>query len=119
MIAQPVTPFEAAVKAIATFSGPGSAGLIDSYNSNNGNYYFAALSPSDPNYKDSHSGGVMVDSANFQMNQGPIYGNVTTNNGTVKPSSLIFGTIDNNVPFTIRPFSLPSNLPTPQSSPTT
>jgi hypothetical protein len=119
LVASPITPFEAAVKAISAFSGPGSAGLIDSYNSKNGSYYFAATSPADAHYSDSHSGGVMVNSANFNMNQGPIYGNVTTNGGTVKPSSLIQGTIDNNVPFTLPPFSLPSNLPIPQSSPTT
>jgi len=118
LVASPLTPFEAAVKAVSAFSGPGSAGLIDSFNSKNGGYYFAANNPADPHYADSHSGGVMVDSANFNMNQGPIYGNVTTNGGTVKPSSLIQGTIDNNVPFTLPPFTLPSNLPIPQSSPT-
>lgn len=118
-IASPVTPFEAAVKAKTAFSGPGSAGLIDSYNSKNGAYYFAANSPSDPHYSDSRSGGVMVNTATFNMNQGPIYGNVTTNGGTVTPSNLIKGTIDNNVPFTLPPFSLPSNLPLPQTSPTT
>jgi hypothetical protein len=118
LVASPLTPFEAAVKAVSAFSGPGSAGLIDSFNSKNGGYYFAANNPSDPHYSDSRSGGVMVDSANFNMNQGPIYGNVTTNGGTVKPSSLIQGTIDNNVPFTLPPFTLPSNLPIPQSSPT-
>lgn len=118
-VASPITPFEAAVKALSAFSGPGSAGWIDSFNSKNGSYYFAANNPSDPHYSDSRSGGVMVDSANFNMNQGPIYGNVTTNGGNVKPSSLIYGTIDNTVPFTLPPFTLPSNLPTPQSSPTT
>jgi hypothetical protein len=119
LVASPVTPFEAAVKAISAFSGPGSAGMIDSYNSKNGVYYFAGNSPSDPHYADAHSGGVMVNSANFSMNQGPIYGSVTTNGGNVKPSSLIHGTIDNNVPFTLPPFTLPTNLPMAQSSPTT
>jgi hypothetical protein len=118
LVAAPLTPFEAAVKAVSAFSGPGSAGLIDSYNSNNGPYYFAANKPNDPHYADSHSGGVMVDSANFNMNQGPIYGNVTTNGGTVKASSLISGTIDNNVPFTLPAFVLPTSLPAPQPSPT-
>ena len=119
LISSPVTPFEAAVKAVSAFSGPGSAGLIDSFNSKNGPYHFAANNPADPHFADSRSGGVMVDSANFSMNQGPIYGSVTTNGGTVKPSSLIFGTVDNNVPFTIPPFTLPTNLPVPQPSPTT
>ncbi|MEY2545769.1 MAG: hypothetical protein QOG48_886, partial [Verrucomicrobiota bacterium] len=118
LVASPVTPFEAAVKAMASFSGPGSAGVIDSYNSKNGPYYFAANNPSDAHYSDSHSGGVMVDTAEFSMNQGPIYGSVTTNGGTVKPSSLIYGTIDNNVPFTLPPFKMPTNLPAPQPSPT-
>jgi hypothetical protein len=116
LIAAPVTPFEAAVKCSAAFYGPGSAGLIDSYNSNNGPYYFAANNPADPHYNDSHSGSVAVGSPNFTLG-GTIYGNVSTNGGNVKPSSQIQGIIDNNVPFTIPPYVMPINLPLPQPLP--
>lgn len=118
LIAGAVTPFEAAVKCTTAFIGPGSAGVIDSYNSNNGGYYFAANNPSDPHYADSHSGSVAVDSPSFSMFNGTIYGNVSTNGGTVKPSPKIQGIIDNNVPFTVPPFIMPTDLPSPQSSPT-
>jgi hypothetical protein len=118
LISAPVTPFEAAVKCISSFTGPGSAGVIDSYNSNNGPYYFCANNPADPHYADSHSGSVAVDSPNFNPFNGTIYGDVSTNGGNVKPSSQIVGTIDNNVPFTVPPFTLPTNLPLPQNSPT-
>jgi hypothetical protein len=118
LIAAPITPFEAAVKCTTAFQGPGSAGWIDSYNSNNGAYYFCANNPSDPHYSDSRDGSVAVDSANFSMFNGVIYGDVSTNGGNVKPSSNIVGTIDNNVPFTVPPFVLPTDFPLPQSSPT-
>jgi len=118
LVAAPVTPFEAAIKTLNSFAGPGSAGLVDSYNSNNGPYYFCANNPSDPHYGDSHSGGVELDSANFNLG-GAIWGNVTTNGGNVKPSSSIHGTIDNNVPFTVLPYVMPTNLPLPLPSPTT
>ena len=118
LIAAPMTPFEAAVKCTTAFLGPGSAGWIDSYNSNNGPYNFCANNPLDPHYSDSHSGSVAVDSPNFSMFNGTIYGDVSTNGGSVKPSSNIVGTIDNNVPFTTPPFVLPNNLPLPQPAPT-
>jgi hypothetical protein len=116
LIVGAVTPFGAAVEVTTSFDGPGSAGLIDSFNSNNGAYYFAANNPSDPHYADSHSGSVAVNSPTFFMHQGPIYGNVSTNGGNVLPSNLIIGVIDNNVPLTIPPLVMPS-LPTPQASP--
>jgi len=116
LIAGAVTPFGAAVKVTNWFDGPGSAGLIDSFNSNNGPYYFAANKPSDPHYKDSHSGGVAVNSPSFAMHQGPIWGDVSTNGGNVTPSPLIHGVIDNNVPLTVPPLVMPS-LPTPQANP--
>jgi hypothetical protein len=116
LIAAPVTPFEAAIKASAAFYGPGSAGWTDSYNSNNGPYYFAANNPADPHYNDSHSGSVEVGSPNFTLG-GTIYGNVSTNGGNVKPSSQIQGVIDNNVPFTIPPYVMPTSLPLPQPLP--
>ena len=118
LIAAPITPFEAAVKCITSFMGPGSAGWIDSYNSNNGAYYFCANRPSDPHYSDSHSGSVAVDTPNFNTFNGIIYGDVSTNGGNVRPSSHIVGTIDNNVPFTVPPCTMPTNLPPPQTSPT-
>src|SRR6267143_1386904 len=118
LIAAPVTPFEAAVKCTTSFLGPGSAGVIDSYNSNNGPYYFCANNPSDPHYSDSRSGSVAVATPNFAQFNGTIYGNVSTNGGTVTPSSHIQGIIDNNVPFTIPRFVMPTDLPIPQSSPT-
>ena len=117
LIAVPVTPFgDTAIKALTSFYGPGSAGLVDSYNSNNGPYYFAANNPLDPHYSDSHSGSVALANGNFNLG-GDIWGNVSTNGGTVTAGSNIHGTIDNNVPFTIPPYALPSNLPLPQSSP--
>jgi hypothetical protein len=116
LIVGAVTPFGAAVEVTTSFDGPGSAGLIDSFNSNNGPYYFAANNPADPHYADSRSGSVAVNSPTFFMHQGPIYGNVSTNGGNVLPSNLIIGVIDNNVPLTIPPLVMPS-LPTPQASP--
>ena len=111
-----VTPFGAAVKVTNWFDGPGSAGLIDSFNSNNGAYYFAANNPSDPHYADSHSGSVAVNSPSFSMHQGPIWGDVSTNGGNVRPSGLIHGVIDNNVPLSVPPLVMPS-LPTPEPNP--
>lgn len=117
LVAAPVTPFgDTAIRALTLFYGPGSAGMVDSYNSNNGPYYFAANNPSDPHYSDSHSGSVALNSGNFNLG-GDIWGNVSTNGGTVTASSRIHGTIDNTVPFTIPPYSMPSNMPLPQPSP--
>ena len=115
LIAAPVTPFEAPIKVLTSFYGPGSAGLIDSYNSKNGPYYFCADNPSDPHYSDSHNGDVSVGGASFTV-KGDIWGNVTTNGGNVTPTPRIHGTIDNNVPFTIPPYEMPSNLPLPLPS---
>jgi len=115
LITAPVTPFDEGIKVVNAFYGPGSAGMIDSYNSNNGPYYFCANNPSDPHYNDSHSGAIGVDSANFNLG-GAIWGNVTTNGGNVRPNSNIHGTIDNNVPFTIRSYALPASLPLPLPS---
>ena len=115
LIAAPVTPFEVPMKILTSFYGPGSAGLVDSYDSKNGPYYFAANNPSDPHYSDSHSGDVSVGGASFNLG-GDIWGNVTTNGGNVRANPKIHGTIDNNVPFTIPPYVLPSNLPLPLPS---
>ncbi|PYK76804.1 MAG: hypothetical protein DMF40_10785 [Verrucomicrobia bacterium] len=117
LIAVPVTPFsDTAIRATASFYGPGSAGMVDSYNSANGPYYFAANNPSDPHYSDSHSGSIALGSGIFNLG-GDIWGNVSTNGGNVTAGSKIHGTIDNNVPFTIPPYVMPSNLPLPQASP--
>lgn len=116
-ISAPVTPFEAAIKCAGTFYGLGDAALIDSYDSRNGSYYFAATNPADPHYSDSRSGNVEIGSAVATI-RGWVYGDVATNGGTIVRSDYIIGTIDNNVPLYIGPFYLPTNLPLPQPSPT-
>ncbi len=117
LIAAPITPFEAAIKATGTFYGLGDASMIDSYNSANGTYYFAANNPADPHYSDSRSGNVEIDSAVATI-RGMLYGNVATNGGTIVRSDQITGTIDNNVPFTVPPYKMPTDLPLPQPLPT-
>jgi hypothetical protein len=116
LIAAPITPFEAAIKTTGTFYGLGDAAMIDSYNSANGAYYFAANNPADPHFSDSRSGNVEIDSAVATI-RGMLYGNVATNGGTIVRSNQITGTIDNNVPFTVPPFKMPTDFPTPQMSP--
>src|SRR6266404_1334226 len=116
LIAAPITPFEAAIKDAGTFYGLGDAAQIDSYNSANGPYYFAANNPSDPHYSDSRSGNVEINSAVATI-RGMLYGNLATNGGTIVRSNYITGTIDNNVPFTLPPFKMPTDLPLPQNSP--
>jgi len=106
-VAVPQWSFTGALKATASFSGPGSAGWIDSYDSKNGAYYFAANNPLDPHYSDATNGDVAVGSSSF-TEFGPIYGNVTTNGGNVTHSGTnISGTIDNSVPFSIPPLVKP------------
>lgn len=115
--------FGGALRVVYAFNGPGSAGYIDSYSSYNTtnpnpsspkvvnndipgpnvtSYY--GSNPSDANYlKDAHDGDVSVGTGNFSEG-GPIWGDVTTNGGNVTHSGYqISGTIDNNVPFTIKP----------------
>ena len=117
-IAGAITPFEAAIKCIGTFYGLGDAALIDSYDSRNGLYHFAANNPLDPVYGDSRSGNVEIDTAVATI-RGWVYGDVATNGGSIIRSQYFTGTIDNNVPFSVPPFYLPRNLPLPQPSPTT
>jgi hypothetical protein len=117
LIAAPVTPFEAAIKCSGTFYGLGNAAQVDSFNSNNGAYYFCANSPSDPHFSDARSGSVEIGTAVAEI-RGMLYGNVATNGGTIIRSDQITGTIDNNVPFTIPPFKMPTTLPLPQPAPT-
>jgi hypothetical protein len=116
LIAAPITPFEAAIKSVTTFYGLGDAAQIDSFNSANGAYYFAANSPGDPHYSDSRSGNVEINSAVATI-RGWVYGNVATNGGTIIRSQYITGTVDNNVPFTVPPFKMPTDFPVPQANP--
>ena len=112
----PVTPFEAAIKCTGTFYGLGSAAMVDSYNSKNGSYYFCANNASDPHFSDSRSGSVQIGTSVMEV-KGMLYGNVSTNGGMIRPSQYITGTIDNNVPFTVPPYKMPTDMPAPQPSP--
>jgi len=109
LIAAPITPFEAAIKAGGTFYGLGSAAFVDSYRSNNGAYDSTVKNnPSDWRYPDSQSGTVEINTAVATI-LGSIFGNVYTNGGTVtKKTTSISGIIDNNVPFDLPPFKMPS-----------
>src|SRR6266436_2698096 len=121
LIAAPMTPFEAAIKAGGTFYGLGSAAYVDSFRSTTGPYDASVkTNPSDPRYADSQAGTVEIDSSVATI-MGNIYGNVYTNGGTVtKKTTSISGIIDNNVPFSLSPFTMPStSLWTYWSSPTT
>jgi hypothetical protein len=106
-IAVPQWAFTGALKATDTFNGPGSGGLVDSYDSKNGAYYFAANNPADPHYADATNGDVSVGSSDFH-DGGPIYGNLTTDGANANHSNAsVSGTIDNNVPFTLPPLKQP------------
>jgi len=106
-VAVPQWSFTGALLATAGFNGPGSAGLIDSYDSKNGAYYFAANNPLDPHYSDATNGDVAVGSSSFTSG-GPIYGNLTTDGGNATHSNAtVSGTIDNSVPFSIPPLVEP------------
>src|SRR5438067_1274165 len=109
LIAAPITPFEAAIKAGGTFYGLGSAAYVDSYRSTTGAYNASVkTNPSDPRYIDARSGTVEINSSVATI-MGNIYGNVYTNGGTVtKKTTSISGIIDNNVPFSLSPFAMPS-----------
>jgi len=120
LIAAPITPFEAAIKAGGTFYGLGSAAYIDSFRSTTGPYDpTVKTNPSDPRYVDSQAGTVEID-ASVATIMGSIYGNVYTNGGTVtKSTTSISGIIDNNVPFSLSPFIMPNTaswnyIPSPQ-----
>jgi len=106
-VAVPQWSFTGALAATAGFNGPGSAGVVDSYDSKNGAYYFAANNPLDPHYSDATNGDVAVGSSSFSQG-GPIYGNVTTDGGNLTHSNAqVSGTIDNSVPFSIPPLVRP------------
>ncbi len=108
LIAAPITPFEAAIKAGGTFYGLGSAAYIDSFRSSVGAYDAnVRLTPSDPRYVDALSGTVEINTAIATI-MGSIWGNVYTNGGAItKKTSGIYGIIDNNVPFNLPPFKMP------------
>ncbi|HEY2102243.1 MAG TPA: hypothetical protein VGH08_03215 [Chthoniobacterales bacterium] len=134
LIATPVDPFEGALKCVSSFSGPGPASVIDSYDSHNtpppgaspvpanSNYYFAANNPNDPHYADSRNGNVAVNAPNFaDLQSAPIYGNVGTNGGNVTHSAYpaIYGTIDNSISFTVPPITQPTGITYQAGSPNT
>ena len=108
LVAAPITPFEAAIKAGGTFYGLGSAAYIDSYRSPTGAYDATVKdNPSDPRYVDARSGTVEINTSVATI-MGSIYGNVYTNGGLVtKNTTSVTGIIDNNVPFTLPPFYMP------------
>jgi len=109
LIAAPITPFEAAIKAGGTFYGLGSAAYVDSFRSTTGVYNASVkTNPSDPRYVDSHAGTVEINSSVATI-MGSIYGNLYTNGGTVtKNTTSISGIIDNNVPFSLDAYPMPS-----------
>ena len=119
--------FGGALRVVNAFNGPGTPGFVDSYNSKNPtnpnpsspkvinsdipgpnttSYY--GSNPSNSTYlADAHDGDVSVATKNF-IEGGRIWGDVTTNGGNTTHSGYqISGTIDNNVPFTIRPLPAP------------
>jgi len=108
LIAAPMTPFEAAIKAAGTFYGLGSAAYVDSFRSTTGPYDSSVkTNPADPRYADSQAGTVEINGAVATI-QGTIYGNLYTNGGSVtKKTTSIMGVIDNNVPFSLDPFKMP------------
>src|SRR2546430_3366673 len=108
LIAAPITPFEAAIKAGGTVYGLGSAAYVDSYRSTVGVYDASVkTNPSDPRYIDARSGTVEINGSVATI-MGDIYGNVYTNAGNVtKNTSSISGIIDNNVPFSLPPYYMP------------
>jgi hypothetical protein len=117
LIAVPVEPFDGALKCLGAFNGPGSAGIIDSYDSKNGAYPGAtvATNPSHPYYSDSRNGNVAVNTPTFNQG-GYIYGDVGTNGGTVTvPPAHISGTVDNAISFTAPPVAQPSPVYKPGS----
>jgi hypothetical protein len=109
-LSRQVTPFfDAAIKANGIFYGLGSAAYIDSYDSRNGPYDPSVKNnPLSPYYKDSRHGSVQINNSTVTV-KGSIYGDVATNGGnvtSVNPGT-VYGTIDNNVPFTLPDYTMP------------
>src|SRR5581483_2100261 len=108
VLVQPKTPFEAAVIAGTSFNGPGSAGVIDSFDSTN-----TAKSTNaqyDSSKRQQH-GDVLLNTAatssNFSVG-GTIYGDVGSNGGTFTNIGSVTGSVNNNA-YTYLP---PVNTPT-------
>src|SRR5438270_5224807 len=73
LIAAPITPFEAAIKAGGTFYGLGSAAYVDSYRSTTGAYNSSVkTNPADARYADSQAGTVEL-STSVATIMGSIY----------------------------------------------
>src|SRR6187399_2692244 len=107
-IVTPVTPFfDAAIKCAGDFRGLGNAAMLDSFDSRNGPYYFCANNPADPHYSDSRHGSLQIGNATAEI-RGMLYGDVATNGGNIVRSDQITGSIDNNVPFNLNPYAMPS-----------
>jgi hypothetical protein len=135
-LVSPMTPFfDAAIKSAGSFYGLGSASYIDSYNSTSNVPYDPAVknNPASQYYSDSRHGNVEINSATATV-KGSIYGDVATNGGSVTSGNpgIVYGTIDNNVPFVMEDFRpdtslwlyqppgiLPGQLPASISSNTT
>jgi hypothetical protein len=116
LVAAPITPFEAAIKASGTYYGLGTAGQVDSFDSKKGTYGFYAESPTHARYPDARSGHVQIGSKSATV-MGTLYGNLATNGGLVTGrTTYITGTIDNNVTFSLDKMSMPP-MPPEQVSP--
>lgn len=92
ILAQPKTPFDAAVIGNSSVSAPGAAGVIDSYDSRD-----ATKSTSgqyDSSKRQSH-GDALSNTASFNIG-GTVWGDVGTNGGNLTPNSSIMGTINNS-----------------------
>src|SRR5256886_10796062 len=106
LIAVPVMTVNGAIKTSGSFYGPGSAGLIDSFNSKNGPYNPNVVLGGNPlpqYFSDSRDGNVICGSSDFTSLTGDIYGTVTTDGATLKTTKYIHGTVDNNVPVLLSP----------------
>jgi hypothetical protein len=104
LVAVPILPISGAIKTTGSFYGPGSSGVIDSFNSDNGPYDPTVALGGNPLpqfYSDSRDGNVMCGSSSFTSLTGEIYGNVTTNGATLRTDRYIYGTVDNNVPVVV------------------
>ena len=110
-IVMPSTPFyDAGLRVEGSFYGLGSASFLDSYDSRNGPYDITVKdNPSSPYYSDSRHGNLSTGSATTTV-KGDIYGDVSTNGGKVITGSpgIVYGTIDNSVPFTLDDYVMPS-----------
>jgi len=107
LIAVPIVlPSSGAITTSGSFYGPGSAGVIDSFNSTNGPYDPNVAKGGNPLpqfYSDSRDGNVICGSSSFTSLTGEIYGNVTTDGATLRTTRYIYGTVDNNVPVVVDP----------------